>query len=38
MRDSVGAKVADVEARRATAGGSGRRPGRGGRLPRPKRG
>jgi excinuclease ABC subunit B len=38
MRDSVGAKVADVEARRATAGGSGRRRGRGGRLPRPKRG
>ncbi len=35
MRESVGSKVADVDSRRADGG---RKRGRGGRLPRPKRG
>jgi excinuclease ABC subunit B len=37
MRDSLGRKVAEVDLRRG-AGGGPRRRGRGGRLPRPKRG
>ncbi len=40
MRESIGSKVADVDARRAGSSGSKRRRGRGrgGRLPKPKRG
>ncbi|MEX2112096.1 MAG: excinuclease ABC subunit UvrB [Pirellulales bacterium] len=39
MRESVGSTVAEVDARRAGSGAKpGRRRGRGGRLPRPKRG
>ena len=37
MRESLGKKVAEVDARPSQSGGARRRRGRGGRLPRPKR-
>ncbi|MGD9722390.1 MAG: excinuclease ABC subunit UvrB [Pirellulales bacterium] len=37
MRNSMGSTVAEVDARRAGSASTGRRRGRGGRLPRPKR-
>jgi excinuclease ABC subunit B len=38
MRESMGKKVTEIDARGSQGGGSRRRRGRGGRLPRPKRG